>query len=99
MKASIEEQKVYESSKDTHRILKGMTQNKNLNKKFCNICQRNNHFTNQCRYGNRGTDTGQPNSQSFNNKSKEIKKNYVHILQETWSLKRRVLQKKKRRFA
>lgn len=72
MKASLEEQKIYESTRDTQRIIRGGTQYKNINQKSCNICNRNNHMTNQCRYANRNQDTGQQNPQYTNNK--EIKK-------------------------
>ncbi|CAI6375515.1 unnamed protein product [Macrosiphum euphorbiae] len=77
MKASLEEQKIYQSSKETQRILKLGNQCRNNNQKYCEICNRNNHFTNQCRYGNRGQDTGQQNFQSkvhSNLNNKDVKK-------------------------
>jgi len=77
MKASLEEQKIYQSSKETQRILKGGNQGRNNNQKYCGICNRNNHFTNQCRYGNHSQDTGQQNIQSkvhSNPSNKDVKK-------------------------
>lgn len=77
MKASLEEQKIYQSSKETQRILKGGNQGRNNNQKYCEVCNRNNHFTNQCRYGNRGQDTGQQYVKSklhSNPNNKDVKK-------------------------
>jgi len=40
MKASLEEQKIYQSSKETQRILKGGNLSRNNNQKYCEICNR-----------------------------------------------------------
>jgi len=59
--ASIEVEKVYKSSRDTHKILKGVTQNTNTNQKFCSICKKKFHFTSQYRYANNSLNTGNKN--------------------------------------
>lgn len=71
IKESMEEEKIYQSNKDTQRLLQGKTNTHNSGK-YCKHCRKNNHNTNECRYANRGVDTGQQNKQ---NKDTNYQKN------------------------
>lgn len=59
IKASLEEDKIYQSNRDTQRILHNKSDSNNGNSKYCKNCKRNNHSTNECKYARRTLDTGQ----------------------------------------
>jgi len=61
IKASFEEDKIYQSHKDTQIILHNKSNNNSINKYHKN-CKRNNDSTNECRYARRTLDTGQKNN-------------------------------------
>lgn len=61
IKASLEEDKIYQSNKDAQRILHNKSDNNGIKNKYCKNCKRNNHDTHECRLTRRTLDTGQRN--------------------------------------
>jgi len=66
---SIEEEKIYQSNKDTQRILQGRPYN-NSSGKYCKNCKKSNHNTNECRYAKRDVEMSQQNKQLKDNNNK-----------------------------
>lgn len=66
IKDSLEEDKIYQSSIGTQRLLNNRPSH-NTNTKYCKNCRRNNHNTSECKYSSRRIDTGQSNKYSNEN--------------------------------
>jgi len=60
IKDSLEEDKLYQSNRDTQKLLHNKFDKEGINK-HCKNCNRNNHSTKECRYARRIIDTGQRN--------------------------------------
>lgn len=59
IKNSLEEDKIYQSNKDSQKIFHNKSMGNNVINKYCKNCKRNNHSTAECRYARRTIDTGQ----------------------------------------
>lgn len=91
IKASLEEDKIYQSNKDSQKIFRNKSEGNNATNKYCKHCKRNNHSTAECKYARRTIDTGQKSyvRQSISNMNMQSTfcsycKNKGHTIEECY---------------